>query len=81
MGVERRGRVEFVSDLQVLVTWDDGARAGFGSTAAISSESLTAKAAPSRSVAYTPARRLIASGPPARLVVDQDQLRRGGPDA
>jgi hypothetical protein len=33
------------------------------------------------SVAYTPARRLIASGPPARLVVDQDQLRRGRPDA
>jgi hypothetical protein len=33
------------------------------------------------SVAYTPARRLIASGPPASLVVDQDPARAGGPDA
>ncbi|MGH3040702.1 MAG: helix-turn-helix domain-containing protein [Gaiellaceae bacterium] len=33
------------------------------------------------SVAYTPAIRLIASGPSASLVVDQDPARRGGPDA
>lgn len=30
---------------------------------------------------YTPAKRLIASGPPASLVVDQDPARSGGPDA
>jgi hypothetical protein len=30
---------------------------------------------------YTPARRLILSGPPGRLVVDQDPPRHGGPDA
>src|SRR5215211_8440573 len=30
---------------------------------------------------HTPSRRLIASGPPASLVVDQDPARTGGPDA
>lgn len=30
---------------------------------------------------YTPSRRLIASEPLVRLVVDQDQLHQGGPDA
>src|SRR6266540_2605124 len=30
---------------------------------------------------HTPSRRLIASGPPASLVVDQDPAREGGPDA
>src|SRR5207244_6243731 len=30
---------------------------------------------------YTPARRLVLSGPPASLVVDQTQAHVGGPDA
>jgi len=30
---------------------------------------------------YRPSRRLILSGPPARLAVDQDPPRSGGPDA